>query len=137
MVVLDDLLTQEALAELRAVCLESSFWNSAKRVGYIGAYIDDGFTPAVIGRLAEQLESMMPSVFANHSLLMTWGYKYDVDGGASGIRTHADKAAVNLNFWITEDSANLDPDSGGIVVYKKRMVGPGSHADYNNIHGVT
>lgn len=93
---LDDLLTAEALQELRAVCLESSFWNSGKSKGYLGAYMDDGFTPAVIARLAQQMEQAMPSVFANHSLLMAWGYKYDVDGGASGIRTHADKAAVSI-----------------------------------------
>ena len=27
------------------------------------------------------------------------------------------QAAVNLNLWITEDDANLDPSSGGLVVY--------------------
>ena len=32
---------------------------------------------------------------------------------------HADHAAVNLNFWVTPDEANLDPLSGGLVVYPK------------------
>lgn len=32
---------------------------------------------------------------------------------------HADHAAVNLNFWVTPDEANLDPSSGGLVVYPK------------------
>lgn len=36
-----------------------------------------------------------------------------------GISVHADSAAVNLNFWITPDEANLDPSSGGLVVYPK------------------
>ena len=30
---------------------------------------------------------------------------------------HADEAAVNVNIWLTPDEANLDPTSGGLVVY--------------------
>lgn len=37
----------------------------------------------------------------------------------AGIAVHADSASVNLNFWVTPDDANLDPDSGGLVVYPK------------------
>lgn len=39
---------------------------------------------------------------------------------------HADDARVNLNFWVTPDDANLDPTSGGLVVYPKEPpnVGP-------------
>ena len=40
---------------------------------------------------------------------------------------------MNVNLWITDDGANLDPDSGGIIVYNKKMVGPGSQADFNNV----
>lgn len=36
-----------------------------------------------------------------------------------GITIHADSASVNLNFWVTPDEANLDPTSGGLVVYPK------------------
>lgn len=36
-----------------------------------------------------------------------------------GIRVHADVASVNLNFWVTPDDANLDPSSGGLVVYPR------------------
>jgi hypothetical protein len=30
---------------------------------------------------------------------------------------HADFAAVNINFWITADADNLDPATGGLVIY--------------------
>lgn len=40
-------------------------------------------------------------------------------GSIDGIGVHADHAAVNLNFWVTPDEANLDPSSGGLVVYPK------------------
>ena len=36
-----------------------------------------------------------------------------------GIGIHADEAAVNVNFWITPDEANLDPEGGGLVIWDK------------------
>ena len=43
------------------------------------------------------------------------GYKY----GQSQPRTtpHADFAAVNVDFWITPDEANLDEGGGGLLLY--------------------
>ena len=41
--------------------------------------------------------------------------RYDSD--SSGIRLHADEAAVNVNIWLTPDYSNLDPGSGGLVVF--------------------
>jgi hypothetical protein len=40
-------------------------------------------------------------------------FKYDSEL-SSGTNTHADNANVNVNFYITADDANLDPDSGGL-----------------------
>ena len=37
-----------------------------------------------------------------------------------GINLHADSAAVNVNFWITNDSANLDSESGGLDIYEHK-----------------
>ena len=47
---------------------------------------------------------------------MMWGYKCDAT--LPGLGIHADAAAVNVNFWITEDEANLDPECGGLLVYE-------------------
>ena len=49
-------------------------------------------------------------------------YKYDSrakneSSSLRGIKVHADFAAVNVNFWITPKDANLNPDSGGLIVY--------------------
>ena len=32
---------------------------------------------------------------------------------------HAAAAAVNVNFWITPNEANRNPESGGLVVWDK------------------
>lgn len=43
-----------------------------------------------------------------------------------GISVHADSASVNLNFWVTPDDANLDPNSGGLVVYPREPPSSGA-----------
>lgn len=114
LVVIDDLLTAQALAAIRAYCLESTIWNELKG-GYLGAYMPDGFSGRLLLRIGSELRARLPRVIAAHPLHATWGYKYD--SRYAGIGVHADDAAVNVNFWITPDEANLDPESGGLVVY--------------------
>jgi hypothetical protein len=58
----------------------------------------------------------MPRVSADDPLMMMWGYKCDAT--LPGLAVHADAAAVNVNFWITEDEANLEPEGGGLRVYE-------------------
>ena len=58
-----------------------------------------------------------PTILCEHPLLRWWGFKYD--GKLKGTNVHADFAAININFWIAPDDANLDPESGGLVVWDK------------------
>ena len=46
-----------------------------------------------------------------------WGFKYTSSRASKGIGVHADEARVNMNFWIAPEGANLDPGSGGMIVY--------------------
>ena len=114
MVVVDNLLSAEALAAVQAFCLESTIWNELKG-GYLGAYMPDGFSGRLLLRIASELRARMPGVFRDHPLQTMWGYKYD--SRYPGMGVHCDVGAVNVNFWVTPDEANLDPDSGGLVVY--------------------
>lgn len=72
----------------------------------------------------------MPRVFKDYELTTWWAYKYG--SFDEGIRTHADAAAVNVNWWVTPSDANLDPDSGGLVVYTKEAPLDWDFAKYNN-----
>ena len=56
-------------------------------------------------------------IFAAHPIRYHWAFKYD--SKLDGIGIHADEAAVNVNFWITPDEANGDPDGGGLVIWDK------------------
>lgn len=113
-IAVDGLVTPGALEALRAFCRESTIWNDIK-VGYLGAYFFDGFCCELLLKLAHELRERLPGIIRGQPLHMMWGYKCDASLPALG--THADAAAVNVNFWITEDEANLDPAGGGLLVH--------------------
>lgn len=118
-VVVDNVLSPRALQRVRQLLLESTVWYQTKMPlkfgGYNGAYIDDGLYDYILLELAMELSKTFPLIFDKHPLKYLWAYKYDSE--YTGINTHADEAAVNFNLWLTPDDANLDPTSGGLVVY--------------------
>ena len=61
------------------------------------------------------MRQTFPSIFKDHQLRRLWAYKYE--SRQKGTNVHADDSAVNVNFWITPDSANLDSNHGGLVIY--------------------
>uniref|UniRef100_A0A7S3BAN4 JmjC domain-containing protein n=1 Tax=Haptolina ericina TaxID=156174 RepID=A0A7S3BAN4_9EUKA len=99
--------------------LESTVWNEAKQGGSLGAFTTHGFAPPVAAQLALELERALPRIFSNHTLKQFWGFKHDTLRAKTGISAHVDFAAINVNFWVTPDVANLNQDSSGIVVYKR------------------
>ena len=111
----------EALEDLLSFCREATVWFDMRR-RYLGAYLSEGFRPPVLQRLVQQLRQLLPDVIGDLPLSQFWAYKYDSSnpaGGGEGIKIHADPASVNLNVWLTPDSANLDPESGGLVIYEE------------------
>jgi tetratricopeptide (TPR) repeat protein len=128
-VVIDDLLTAEALEKLRRFCLDSTVWQETYDSGYLGAFPEHGFSPPLLAQIAEELRSVYPAVIGDHPLLHFWAFKYD--SGLRGTGTHADFAAVNVNFWITPDEANLDPARGGLLVWDVAAPPDWDFAKYN------
>lgn len=126
----DGFLTVEALSALRRFCLRSTFWNEFRYSnGYLGAFLDRGFACPLLHQIARELSAALPGIFAGHPLAKMWAFKYD--SRLSGIPIHADFAAVNLNFWITPDEANLDPESGGLGVWDVEAPADWDFATYN------
>jgi tetratricopeptide (TPR) repeat protein len=129
--VIDDFLQPEALEALWRHCLESTFWHDSRYLGgYLGAYWEQGFGSPLLVQIAAELRAALPNMLGNHALRQMWAYKYDSQGG--GIGVHADSAAVNVNFWITPDEANLDQDRGGLLVHHVRAPKDWEHGDYNS-----
>jgi Tfp pilus assembly protein PilF len=114
-VVIDDLLTEEALAQLRRFCMDSTIWRKSYANGYLGAIPESGFASPLLAQIAEELREAYEGIFGWHPLRYLWAFK--CDGRQKGVNIHADFAAVNVNFWITPDEANLDAAHGGLVVW--------------------
>lgn len=131
LVVIDDLLSPEALAQLRDFALLSTIWRREYENHYLGAFSQQGFVAPLHIQIGKELQQKMPRIFGSHSLRQLWGFKYTSTQASKGIGLHADFARVNLNFWITPDAANLDPQSGGLVVYDVPAPLTWSFADYN------
>ena len=128
LVVVDDFLTADALERLWRFCLDATVWYQVKR-GYLGAYLVDGLGTALALQIADELRARLPGIFGRHRLEQLWAYKYD--SRLQGIATHADFAAVNVNFWVTPDEANRDPASGGLVVHKAHAPSDWAFRTYN------
>lgn len=114
-VVIDDFLTPAALDALRRFCWGSTVWRRNYPGGYLGAFPESGFAAPVLAQVAEELGEAFPEIIGSHPLRYLWGFKYG--SAREGTHVHADEAAVNVNFWITPDEANLDPASGGLVLW--------------------
>ena len=114
-VVIDNLLTEPALAALRHFCWGSTMWRRAYPNGYLGATPQEGFSCPLLAQIADELREVFPGVIGDNGLGLMWGFKYDSQ--LSGIPMHADQAKVNVNFWIAPEDASRDPESGGLVVW--------------------
>lgn len=126
----DDMLTPRALAALRRFCLASTIWNEFRYSnGYLGAFLDRGFACPLLLQIAQELAAALPAIFIGHPIAKMWAFKYD--SRLSGIPIHADFAAVNVNFWVTPDAANLSPDGGGLGVWDQEAPLDWDFAAYN------
>ncbi|MDE3041457.1 MAG: tetratricopeptide repeat protein [Nitrospirota bacterium] len=127
---IDGLLNLEALEALRRFCWESTMWKKDYENGYIGAFLGDGFASPLLLQIAEELRLKFPRIFKQHRLTQAWAFKHD--SARRGLNIHADAAAVNVNFWITPDEANLNPETGGLVVYDKEAPRDWNFQEYNS-----
>jgi Flp pilus assembly protein TadD len=114
-VVIDDLLTPAALDALRRFCWRELVWKKSYDNGYLGALPEHGFAAPLLAQIADELRQIYDAIFGAHGLRYLWAFK--CDGHLKGVNVHADFAAVNVNFWITPDQANLDPERGGLVLW--------------------
>lgn len=111
----DGLLEPEALQTLLQFCQRSTFWHHRYQNGYLGAYLDDGFTCPLLYQIATALQESLPELLGELQLVYMWSFKCHHRG--TGVALHHDSATVNVNFWLTPDSANRNNKSGGLCVY--------------------
>jgi len=114
-VAVDDLLMPQALDALRRFLLDSTIWHDFSHIdGFVASYLEDGLACPLVLQIADELRHALPEILGAHPLTQAWAFK----GlrSQSAVDVHADDAAVSINFWVTPTEANLDPESGGLVV---------------------
>ena len=127
----DDFLSPASLAGLRRFLLGSTIWfDFHYRGGYLGAFLREGLACPLLLQIADDLRQTFPAIFKNYQLTQLWAYKYD--SSLKGIEVHADGAAINVNFWITPDSANLNSSSGGLIVHDTQAPLDWNFKSYND-----
>jgi hypothetical protein len=81
----------------------------------LASLVDDGFNAPILYALARELKVAYADVLRDYELVYLWAFK--CDSRREAVALHADSAVINFNFWITPDSANRAPDSGGMLIY--------------------
>lgn len=132
-IVIDDFLDKEVLDSLYSYCLTNSIWNEYDyRNGYIGSFIDNGFNAPLLFQISEEIRHNFPKIFKKHLLAKAWAFK--CNNQMKGIKIHADFAAINVNFWITPNKANLNKKTGGLLIWDKEAPKSWDFDKYNNNH---
>jgi hypothetical protein len=68
-VVIDNLLTDEALDQLRRFCWGSTVWRNVYPGGYLGAMPEHGFACPLLAQIADELRSTYPAILGSASIL--------------------------------------------------------------------
>jgi hypothetical protein len=126
----DHLLTPEALAQLQRFCLRSTAWRQPNRHGYVGGLAEHGMFNRLILQLADELKRAVPELLGGHHMTYWWGFVYQHQRPGTSI--HADQSDISLNLWLTPDSANLDPESGGLDIWTREPPADWTFAEYNS-----
>jgi tetratricopeptide (TPR) repeat protein len=130
--VIDDLLRPEALDTLYRYLQESTIWHNDAQKGrnYLGGYRNMGMHCPLVEQIITEAKQALSDILASHELGEIWAYRHITGGKAIG--AHADFSSVNLNLWVTPDSANLVPGTGGLILYKRLSPDDWRFADYND-----
>jgi hypothetical protein len=123
-VVIDNLLSPIAVEKVGDYLMMSTFYHEVKTPRYgrcIGSYMNDGMHDKLVMAIAFELHKSTPRVMKGHAMKEIWTYKYE----------SSSHAAVNVNIWITPNNANLNPTSGGLVVFTAK---PPDHWDFSSFN---
>jgi hypothetical protein len=111
----DDLLTPQALSGLQRYLLQSTIWHDFSHIGgFVASYLEDGLACPLLLQIADEIRGAFPELLTQHPLTQAWAFKGREAKAA--VEAHADDAAISINFWVTPDEANLNPNGSGLVV---------------------
>jgi hypothetical protein len=128
-VIIDGFLSEEALESMRRFGLESTVWFTNRYAhGRLGAFFREGFNCPLLVQIADELRRAFPKLIGTERLEQIWGFRY---ANQPKTHPHADFAAVNVNFWLTPTTANLDRNTGGLVIHEMAAPKDWDFASFN------
>jgi len=130
----DELLTAPALIRLKQYLLGSTIWHDFSHIGgFVASYLEDGLASPLLLQVADEIRQVFPELFAKRPLSQAWAFKALRPGAA--VDGHADDAGISVNFWLTPDAANLDPEHGGLAVCRTPPPAEWQIESYDNDSG--
>jgi len=118
--VIDDVLRQEVVAELRMFCLESTVWNVVTETS-LSASWNNGLSSTLFLHVAAALRETFPFITQWHlekyaaNIMIT--NKDKAKRASLQTDIGVDHGRVNYKMWLTPDDANMDPSTGGLTVW--------------------
>jgi len=112
-VVIDDFLKPRVLKDIREMLTNDGGW--APKNWQVNQLFNREPPFPYFDRLIEELSKEIPSILDGSQLVKHWAVACHEN---EGLHVHSDNASIAVNFWITDDSYNLAPDSGGLNLYK-------------------
>ena len=83
--------------------------------GFVASYLEDGLASPLMLQIADELRQTLPDILGPHPLTQAWAFK-GLKPDAT-VDLHADDAAISVNLWLTPNTANSEPETGGLIVY--------------------
>jgi hypothetical protein len=130
--VVDNLLSDSFYTDLNIFYRCANIFKRPYPRGYVGTFLKTGMANKPILQFSLDLKNKLPDIFKEYNLSQAWAFKYDSEH--KGINIHADDAMVNVNIWLTPDSANLDKNSGGLIIWKKKPDDLANFEEFNSEH---
>lgn len=121
--IIDNILTPEICTLVRERILNNWGWQymnwQAKEL-----FIRDFELPEA-AMIATEIKERLPNLLGKLELVQHIAFWHQKN---AGLYAHSDTGAVSLNIWLTPDEFNLDPKTGGLILYDVKRT------DNMNIH---
>lgn len=129
--VIDDFLTRPALTGIRDYLLDSTIWHNDAQEGrtYVGAYRNMGLRSPLMDQIIDEVTECLAPIIESAPLEEIWAYRNII--GSAAIGAHADFSHVNVNLWLTDETANRSPGTGGLVLFERRAPDDWGFSAYN------
>lgn len=129
---IDEVLTEEAMDDLRQFFSGSTIWRSPYAGRYAGAFLEDGLASEGLADLVSALRSRAPGVGCEDRVKQVWAFRCEPSSG--GLAPHADRSDLNINLWTTPTEMCTSVSEAGLVIWPIR---PPADVPFATVNGDT